>query len=646
MRERIPRTLLSLAPLAAVFALACALLAPAASPTLARRARRVRQETQTPKKEPPSDSTVYGRVVYDDTSRPMRRARIMLLDDTGSRPDYSALTDADGAFRIERVRAGSYLAFVDIPGVLSPISFVRASELRGRNRPDFVEARKFFDAVEVDGKQDSRVTVRVRRGAAFSGRVTYADGDPAVNVTVNLMRRGPDGKLEKFLTGINITSLAGLKTDDRGVFRQSGLPPGEYVIAVSEQAEHGGKSGEGGGRDPMSSVFESLAGQQFLMTFYPSATSVKDAVVVKADAGVERSGLDITIPERALHTVGGVVRGRNDKRPVKGARVSIISREDGTGGADAFVVERYSGLNSTTTDDEGRWEFSDIPEGSYTVSVKPPEEYVEEPSEGSAAENHNAPLDGNMNSGYARTRTKKKRGYAPASRDLEVIESDVSDVALELSDGARVSGTVAYEGGKKEGYGYLILRRVYDAAGATRPDDLDDSFNAYVSDGRFELAGLPAGKYFLQFNKYSDDERAFIKSVTWNGRDLTREPLEIAEGASVEGILITVSNNASKLRARASGGPRKAAMRGVTVALLPSDLASWSPYKQQLYCFTGDDGACEIAAPPGEYRVVAMQSAPAAGTYEAELRRRASAAPRVTLAAGETRDFEVTLPEK
>lgn len=642
MRERIPHALLPLAPLAAAFALACALFAPAAPSTAARRAP---QESEASKKKQPADSAVHGRVVYDDTGRPVRRARVLLVDETGARPEYNTLTDADGAFRIEHVRAGSYFAFVDIPGVLSPVSFLRNTEVRGRNVPDFTEARKFFDTIDVDGKQDSRLTVHARRGAALSGRVTYADGDPAVNVTVNLMRRGPGGKLEKFLAGININALAGLKTDDRGFFRMSGLPPDEYVIAVSEQVDHGEKGNEGGMRDPMATVFESLAGQQFLMTFYPSATRAKEAVVVKAEAGVERSGLDITIPARALHTVGGVVRGKNDKRPVKSATVTIFSREDGTGADSALGADRYTGHNSTTTDAEGRWEFREIPEGSYTINVKPPEEHEPEPSEGDDDANRDGPSEGNMNSGYARSRMKKKRGYTSARRDLEVIDSDLSDVALELNDGARVSGTVAYENGKKEGYGYFRLRRVSDGAELTQ-DELSGSLNSYILDTRFEIAGLPAGKYFLQFTGFGDEGKAYVKSMTWNGRDLTREPLELAEGASVEGVLVTISTNPSKLRARASGGPRNAAMRGVNVTLLPSDLTGWSPYTQQLSCSTDDGGACEITAPPGEYRVVAIQTSAAAGTYEAELRRRAPAAPRVTLAAGETRDFEAALPEK
>ncbi|HKG13218.1 MAG TPA: carboxypeptidase-like regulatory domain-containing protein, partial [Pyrinomonadaceae bacterium] len=554
------------------------------------------------------------------------------------------------AFRIGRVRAGSYFAFLDIPGVLSPVGFARVSEMRGRGLPDFTEARKFFDMVEVDGKQDSRVTVRARRGAALSGRVVYADGDPAVNVNVNLMRRGPDGKLEKFLAGINITALAGLKTDDRGVFRMSGLPPGEYVIAVSEQVEHGDKGGEGGMRDPTAGVLEALAGQQFLMTFYPSATSVKEAVVIKAEAGVERPGLDITIPDRALHAVGGVVRGGSDKRPVANARVSIVSREEGAGSDSAFAPERYTSRNSTTTGADGRWEFSEIPEGSYTINVKPSEESEEDPAAEVAVTNRNAPYDGNTNSGnmnggygYRGSRRKKKKGYAPARRDLQVIESDLSDVNVELNEGARVSGSVTYEGDKSAGYGYLTLRRVPEGAAARETDDVS---SAYVSDNRFDLGGLPAGKYFLRFVAYAEEGRAFVKSMTWNGRDLLREPLELGEGAAAEGVRVTVSTHPSKLRVRAAGGPRRGSLRGFFVTLIPSDIAGWSPYAQQLSCDTDEDGACEIAAPPGEYRVVALPASSSTGSFEEELKRRALTAPRATLAAGETKDFEVVLPEK
>ncbi|HEX8560560.1 MAG TPA: carboxypeptidase-like regulatory domain-containing protein, partial [Pyrinomonadaceae bacterium] len=336
---------LMLAP--ALAALACAFIAPAEAgraparaarrppagearrPPAARRAAQdderqgAAQDDERQSAEPADDSTVRGRAVYDDTNRPVRRANVVLFGD-GPRTEYSALTDARGEFSVGGVKAGTYLAFVDAPGALSPLAFVSLDELRSARAgmPDLGEGRALFDTVEVDGKRDVTVTVRARRGAAISGRVAYADGEPAVNVSISLMRRGADGRLLKFVTGANIVSLAGLRTDDRGVFRLTGLPPGEYFVAAVEPVEHGTR-GVRDRRRGVDGVLEGIVRPQLLVTFHPSAASAKDAAAIRVVAGEERADVDVRIPERELRTVAGFARARRGGRPLKGARVTI-----------------------------------------------------------------------------------------------------------------------------------------------------------------------------------------------------------------------------------------------------------------------------------------------------------------------------------
>lgn len=641
-----------LLPAAALFALAGALFAPAEAGSAPRRTRAARaQETvrvQGEKSgEPPDDSIVRGRVVYDETSRPVRRARIILITESNGRNEYGALTDARGEFRIAGVRAGTYYAFVDVPGVLSPVGFISIDTMRTASggMPDLGEGRKFFDLLEVDGRADLNVTVHARRGASVSGRVSYADGDPAVNVSVTLMRRGPDGRPQKYLTGASIGALAGLRTDDRGFFRLTGLPPGEYLLGVHEAVNHGADaSGAGSMNDDVSSSFRGMFMQPLLMTFYPSATSLKEAGSVKVEAGDERTDVDITIPERELRTVGGVVRARRGGTPVGRARVTITRRDDPLGPPAQLAVYIDSsehGANGTTTDEAGRWQLNEIPEGSYTIHVRPPEEYEETTAVSSNMNMNNANVAATNATEYRPPR--RKRSYAPTRRDLEVSGSDVSEFVVEVAEGARVTGTVTVEGGGAPRYGHISL--VSFAEGGAETDYAGAGTGGGIEGGRFAVEGLPAGKFLLRPNVGGADGEVYLKSINWNGKDLMREPLELAEGTSVEGVRVVFARNpgAVNVTVRAAAGKRPP--DSVFVSLVPADLSAWSPQGSSDFCATGAGGTCTISAAPGEYRVVAVRRRGDPAAYEAEVRRRAPTAPRVTLRAGETGRVELDAPD-
>ncbi|MBV9924453.1 MAG: carboxypeptidase regulatory-like domain-containing protein [Acidobacteria bacterium] len=640
-----------LAPAAALFALACALLAPAEAGS-ARRPRRAQDgpAARREKKDDdtPDDSVVRGRVVYDETSRPVRRARVMLIiTEGGGRGEYSALTDGRGEFRIPNVRAGSYYAFVDVPGVLSPVGFISLDVMRTAGpagMPDLGEGRKYFDRVEVDGKQDANVTVHARRGATIAGRVSYADGDAAVNVSISPMRRGADGRLQKYLTGGSMAALAGLRTDDRGMFRLMGLPPGEYVIGVSEAVSHGADAGAGSPGDDISGAFRGMLTQQLLMVFYPSATDLKEAGTVKVEAGEERADVDITIPERNLRTVNGVVRARRGGAPVARARVTISRRDDPLDSSSqlSYYDSDSAGTNATTTDEAGRWQLKEIPDGAYTIQVKPPEEYedvsamldnanVSVPEVAASAENRNT-------STYRPRRPR--RTHAPARVNLDVSGGDVSEFVVELAEGAHVTGTVTIEGVGQPRYGRVSLVRVGEGGAL---DYTGTTAGGGIDGGRFDVGGLSSGRYMIQAYVGGGEGEVYLKSVTWNGKDLTREPLELTEGATVEGVHVVFARNPAALTVVVRGDRRRRV--GVGIYVMPSDQARWTS-QTQLFCRTDEGGTCRVSGAPGEYVVVAMPPAAAGASLEAELRRRAATAPRVTLREGEAGRAEVDAPDK
>lgn len=643
-----------LLPAAALFTLACALLAPVEAGN-ARRPHRARaQDTRKQQVEEPdatpADSVVRGRVVYDDTSRPVRRARVMLITDGGSRGEYAALTDARGDFVIRGVRAGTYYAFVDVPGVLSPVGFVSVEALRtASSAPDLGEGRKYFDLVEVDGKEDVNVTVHARRGASIAGRVSYADGDPAVNVNVSLMRRSADGRVQKYLTGATIASLAGLRTDDRGMFRLTGLPPGEYIIGVNESVNHGGEGTDlGSAADDIPGTFRGMFTPQLLMTFYPSATSLKEAGVVKVAVGDERADVDITIPERDLRIVAGVVRTRRGGQPIARAQVSITRRDDSltpSGPAPAYFGPSEYGPNGTITDEAGRWQLKEIPDGPYTIHVKPPEEY-----EGAMGPLSNSNISipsasvsagdgaGTTNSNGSYTPPRRRRVYPPARRELEV-SGDVSEFVVEVAEGARVSGTVSVEGGTAPRYGHVSLMHVAEAGAA--PDYSGAQSGGGLEGGRFIVEGLPAGRFSFHPSVQGVEGGTYLKSITWNGRDLMREPLELAEGALVEGVRIVYGRNPATLHVTVRAAAGRPTMDNLFVSLVPA-ITSDSAFS---FCTPGATGMCVINAPPGDYRVLVMPRPTTPGAYEQEVKRRAANAPHVTLREGETSRVQVDAPD-
>jgi hypothetical protein len=638
-----------------LFALACVCVA-ALAPVSRRAAARV--QTVSSQRREEQRASVYGQAVYEGTSRPVRRARVMLVNMLDARPELSGLTDGRGEFRIANVPAGSYFAFADVPGVVSPLAFVNVSELI-QGSPDFSGALKFFDTFETDGKEDRQITVHARRGAALSGRVIYADGDPAINVALSVMRRGEDGRLLKFLTGANVVALSALHTDDRGAFRIAGLPPGEYVVAATEAADHGDT---GRARaDGLGGAMDGLVNQQLLVTFYPSATSAKEATAIKLDAGDERTDVDITIPERELRTVSGYVRGRRDKRAVAHARVTIVRKDDELGqlnqGAVAAYFQDEYAQNFTMTDEEGHWQFKEIPDGHYTVTVKPREEY--EPSFDSTTQgdttNYNAPvMNANVTVSNANVTIvtngnagvysppRRKKGYAPARRDVDVSGSDVSEVAVELGDGGRVSGSITLEGGGSPRYAQIVALRVPEGNGEEGGETLEGSS---ARSGEFSIEGLPAGRFFLKPNLYSEgDGQVYLKSITWNGRDLLREPLEIGDGTVVEGVRVVFGRDPAKLNVVVARAGDKRPAANVAVFLVPANVSDWSPYSQELFCSTGASGGCTISAPPGDYAVVALPRLKTPNAVEVEVKRRAANAPRISLRAGETKDFQVAAP--
>ncbi|MBV9209232.1 MAG: carboxypeptidase regulatory-like domain-containing protein [Acidobacteria bacterium] len=575
---------------------------------------RARQEA------PKETSVVRGRAVYDDTGRPVRRARVLLLEADGKGPERNGMTNALGEFQIKGVRAGTYYVMVDAAGIITPMSFIDLGEANSE-KVGLEEVKKHFDQVVVNGTNDVTVKVRARRGGAISGKVTYSDGDAAINVRVTVMRK-KDGRVAAFMTNFNPANLFGIQTDDRGMYRIAGLPPGEYIISASEAVDHSDSN--------MHSEDFMFGSASLVVTYYPSASKQSGATAIQVDAGQEQNEINITLAERPLRTLSGTVASRRDNTPVN-AQVSLTSKES-MPPVSPFTAE----LINVETDEQGRFTFNEIPDGSYTLTVVPT----------NTGEDVNpAALDGDGDEDMptasptpdAAQQAAPKHRYISKKKEVTVSGGDLTDVLILLTDGASVSGTVTVEGGRPVPEETIVRLEPLDS------ETVGVEQQKVQRDGTFTMSGIESGAFYPHV-LVEQDEQYYIKSATMNGADLMSQPLNIGDDSNLTGIQIVISPDGANLSGHIMTA-NNAPAGGRQLALIPTDQSRWRAPFSFLFFNSEVDGSYSVSGAPGEYFVVFLRDGDQPRAInEAWIRARTANALRVALQPREHKTLNLTAP--
>jgi protocatechuate 3,4-dioxygenase beta subunit len=228
----------------------------------------------------PGTAVLRGRVVASDTGRPVRRAQVRIVaDNAGGRTSVSvnrgAMTDRDGKYEFKALAAGRYIITV------SKGSYVTLSY--GQRRPN--EPGKPLEIL--DGRLVEKVDFALPRGAILTGRILDDLGDPADGVYVSLMpaRATPDPK--QVFAGHFAT------TNDLGEFRLVGVPPGQYLLSAR------------GNRLLEDVENEDRAG--YVSTYYPGTTSLAEARRLTIAVGQTLNDLSMTLLTMRTTRVTGVV---------------------------------------------------------------------------------------------------------------------------------------------------------------------------------------------------------------------------------------------------------------------------------------------------------------------------------------------------
>lgn len=631
-----------------------------------------------PTPEPPK-STVRGRVIYGDTGRAVRRSGLMLLSTKGAGGrETGGVTNERGEFEIKDVAEGSYFVSVSTPGVLTPFSSIGSiDQIRGDNPAMMTEIAKDFQIIVVSGGVDTDATVVVKRGAAITGRIMYADGETAIGVRVEVLRK-KDGQYGGVMPNLSDIfgamfggggAAGGMKTDDRGVYRIAGLPAGEYLVRVVENVRHTEKSGGRGDEEFMTMM--GFNPGSMVSTYFPNTTDLKKAEPIKIELGQEQTEVNITLSDRPLRNLSGVVINKATRKPLRGARVSVISN-DGVISMFASLGELGGARNET--DEQGRWSYKQLPAGKYTVSVEPPyeTEYGDSMSGGSMT--NSSMSSGNMSNGGMSSGRNPPKAKSPkltrTQMEIVVGDEDRADIILELGYGGSVSGTVAFD--TNEAFAQPVTISASEENGKFHASDIV-SWNFYGGEDEkpvaqksyeFKMNDVVAGRHFLYAvgvgtvslpggANGETEKPLYVKSILLNGRDISRAALEIKEGEEIKGVQVILSRDVGKLKGTVLKADKSPAA-SARIVVVSTDKTRRENFQTRLYAASDGGGEFEITGAPGEYFVVLYTEAdfedekekgkPTGAQQRDWLEGKLADAPKVTLKAKETEKITLTLP--
>ena len=417
-----------------------------------------------------NDATVSGKVTIKGKPAPgvvvgMRSSQPAQFD-----PTFKATTDQEGNYRVTDLPAGSYEVAPVAP------AFVISDANNSRGQTVIITESENVESIDFD----------LARGGVITGKVTDADGSPIVAQRVNLLpvdqrnQRRPD------------PFSVGFQTDDRGVYRVFGVPPGHYKVSIGQ----GDNNLNGRGRPA------------YPTTFYPDAADSSKATVIEIDEGTEATKIDITLSRQTEQgfSVSGRVVDESGK-PVANVDIElsrIIVTDHGSSSS--------GGGTGSRSDSRGEFRLEKLPPGKYSISGYLPEE------SGTRAE--------------------------PVSFD--VLDQDLTGLVIKASKGASVLGVVVIEGAKDSSVMAALSQSYISAYVRNEGLQSESSQSARVKpDGSFRISGLHAG--IANFSLYTPGKWLTISRTERDGV-VQSNGIQIQNAEEITGIRAIVAYHNGSIR--------------------------------------------------------------------------------------------------
>lgn len=515
--------------------------------------------------------SISGRITAADTGLPIRRAVVSLMPQT-----RRVYTDHEGRYRFDRLAPGSYTV----------------SAIAGPYRVDYLQQP--YGGYSVDGSQPTprpielatgqsieSIDMALSRSGVITGTVVGSEGEPLPGMRVmGLMLRSGGAPMPR----------AGGTTDDRGIYRIYGLPPGAYVVQVSPppRPPHGEIEGDR---------------SRYVATYAPGTTAPNQAARVQLPRGGGEVVVDMRIVESGVFRISGV----------------ILNSRGEAGGHGSVMLARLGELTESSVG------ASVSPTGAFTLRNVPPGSYEL----------------------VARTFPVQLPGMPPvssnpadqeyASLPIEVGNADLDNVLLTTRPGATVRGRIRVEGATSNGrYPGVFVQNVGRRHLMPSPqiEVSADAFTLRNVSTPILLRGSEAGS------------GAALKAVMLGGRDITDVPTAFTEQHSGQ-LEVIFTTAAPSLEGAVTDHVGKPATQA-TVLIFGEDPATWVPQSSYFRRTPLDeDGRFSLTGlREGGYFAVALGPEAGKGLDQPTsefLESLSKVATRVVLNPGETRTVDLPL---
>jgi Carboxypeptidase regulatory-like domain len=408
-------------------------------------------------------STISGKVTVGGKGLQGVVVGLVISDQYGqnSRPTrFKSTTDEDGNYRITKVPPGTYNVTPASPVYVA--SNGRKTLIIGKN-----------ETVE-------NVDIALEQGGVITGKVTDAEGRPVIEEMVSVFAASASQRVSYFRF---------IRTDDRGIYRAYGVPPGRYKVAAGTDA-----NSSAGTRRPMAA---------YQRTYHPSTVDLAAATIIDVSEGSETTNVDITLggPPRVYSARGRIIDSDTDK-PMPNTGVGLQHFEQ-------HGTSSSSGVAESSKD--GEFKVENLPPGKYAVYSDPP-----------------AGAD-----------------WLSEAVPFEVTNRDVEGLVIKVARGASVSGVVILEGTadprvRANLVASRIVAQIVEGGylGMTEP-------SATINpNGSFRITGLVAGRLMFRLEPR---EPFGVLRLERDGVVMQRG-VEIGEHEQVTGLQVVVGQTNGSIR--------------------------------------------------------------------------------------------------